>query len=591
MTDFKILNDREHIRLRPDMYIGSIEKTNTSIWTLENNKFVQKEVFYSPGLIKIIDEILDNAVDECLKSKATTIKVNIDSSEVSIFDSGRGIPIEKIEGQYIPHIAWSTARSGTNFGPSSKVIGKNGVGSFLTNVYSVNFKGITVNNDKEYSIEFQDTKVIKETVKKSTKKPCTQVTFVPDLKTFQLDTIDETHKNIVYFRLLNLSILFPSINFYFNGNKIKYSFIDYLSKFSIKDELEYVQSDDDNNILIGITLNNEDKTSIFSYINGLNIKYGTHIDYVLNYITEAIKNKYKKYNLKSNDIKNKLGIIFLGINFENIKNDSQLKIDIKNSDKEIKKYLKNTDLDKLTKKIIKNDKIIDNIIEYYKIKEEFQKQQDLKKLAKPIKHFIDPKYLPSQNKNKYLMVCEGDSAKNSLANLLGNKETGYYQIQGVPLNCLEKDIKDNKELSNLYKIVSNEDYENIVIAADADLDGFHISFLLLVFFNRYFNKIVNENRLHYLKTPIAILYENNKSRKILEVFYDFKDIKSNTKNYLKYFKGLGSWDNEELTEDLIKIEPFEVDDETLLEFWAKKEFTDNRKEKILTYTKFTADMI
>lgn len=584
--EFKILNDREHILLRPDMYIGSIELSTQPKWIINNNKFEFQEVQYSPGLLKIINEILDNAVDELIKSANSSSKITIDisSTKVSIQDNGRGIPIVKKGDHYLPFIAWSSARSGTNFNDNSKVIGKNGVGSFLTNVYSKIFTGTTVNSGKQYTVEFINKGSnwnFTESISKNNSKPFTKVEFYPDLERFGLTEISDIHINLLKFRVLNLAFLYPEIKFLFNNEKIIVK--NFLNYFDTKGE--FIASKDDNNILIGILPNFEDTPKIYSYINGLEINSGTHIEYILNKISDSVKDKFKKFNLKTSDIKSKLNIVFMGRNFLNIKNNSQLKTDISNSNKEISDYLKDIDLDKFISRILKNKEITDNILEYYKLKEEFLSRKNLDKLEKSKVKIRDSKYLPATKSKEFLFVCEGDSAKNSLASLLGRTNSGYFQVQGVPLNCLEKDIINNKELSNLYSVIKNEEYNKIVIATDADLDGYHITFLLLIFFYMYLLDELNKGKIKILKTPIAIEY--GKKSEIVNVIYDYSDLKNSTNNYVKYFKGLGSWDEGELTKDILKIEDFEFNSEEelkkYLELWGKKDLTDERKKYIIEY--------
>ena len=256
--------------------------------------------------------------------------------------------------------------------------------------------------------------------------------------------------------------------------------------------------------------------------------------------------------MKPADIKNKMFIISVLNNFIDAKYDSQTKEKMTNSQKEVSEYFQ-IDLDSLANKVFKHQELIGNITDYFKIKEEFKKRQELKGLEKPQKRIKSDKYTPPIGEEKYLLLCEGYSAVSGLVSCLGRKGIGYYELKGKVMNvCGTKSISENKELSDLYKILKNSSYEKIIITSDADLDGNHITSLLINFFVHYFNDIID--KLYRLNTPIAVGITN---KKMVDWCYNFKDIEQIQGHEIKYMKGLGSW-TRELLDTVIKESDFSL---------------------------------
>lgn len=464
------MSEREHILKRPAMYIGAVNLTTSSEFIYENDKIIYKEVQYVPGLIKIINEIIDNSIDVAIKTnfqKSNNIQIKITDDFVEVIDNGTGIPVEKNQdGIYLPALAWGHARAGSNFDDDDNriQIGMNGIGSFATNCFSKKFIGISNDGKNIYTITFSNNaEKYTESIKQSNGETGVTVKFYPDLERFGLEKIDEVHKNIIYQRLINLSISFPEITFKFNGKKVNInSFKKFVSLFN--ESFEIYETD---NYKIAILPNESDDFKHFSYVNGLKIPDGgTHIDIIVNNVVSLIRDKLsRKYkNIKPGDIKNKLLIVAFLKNVKNLKFNSQAKEKITNSVSEINQYFADNSPDggipyeKLVGKILKNSAIIDPITEVYKIKEEFKKRQELKGLEK-VKKIKSDKYLPPIGKKKYLLLCEGASAIGGLVPVLGRKECGYFELRGKPLNAYsaaQSKFTANKELSELYKIIKNE---------------------------------------------------------------------------------------------------------------------------------------
>lgn len=587
----KKLSEREHLLKRPAMYIGAVDLTVSNEYVLEDGKILYKELKYVPALVKIINEILDNCIDEAIKTNfefSNEIKVWISDDEVKISDNGRGIPVKKNEdGHYLPELCWNHARAGSNFDDDANrtQIGMNGIGSFGTACFSKKFIGETDDGENGYIIKIvNNAETFTEEVRK-TKTRGTTVTFQPDLERFGISSIDEAHKSVIYQRLLNLSLAFPDITFKFNGKKVHASsFKKYVSLFN--ENFEYIDGGD---WQFAILPNADDDFRHFTYVNGLKIPDGgSHVDILINNVVDRIRAKLiKKYKtIKPGDIRNKLMLVNFCKNFKNTKFNSQSKEKITNSAYEVNAYFGEINYDQFVARIMKNPAIMDPIVEVYKIKEELKRRQELKGLEKSTKKIKSDKYIPPIGEKKYLVLTEGQSAAGGLIPALGREGFGYYILRGVPLNAYSADTSKftkNQELSELYKIVQNEGYENIIIGSDQDLDGIHIRGLLVGFFQRYLPD--HKLKLGILQTPVIAVKKN---KTIKRWYYNLNDeVTLGSGEVSKYYKGLGSWNSDELRQIISvdgldkMIEIFDFDEESYIHDWLATDQADKRKEYII----------
>ena len=588
-TEIKTLSDREHILIRPSMYIGGVDLVKNNEYILEDNTISQKEIEYVPALIKIINEVIDNSVDVAIKTNfkySNLINIKIDENKVSVQDNGTGIPISKnSDGLYTPLMCWGYARSGANFSDDENrtQIGMNGIGSYATNCFSKEFVGETDDGEHSYKIVFKNNaSEYTETVKPSSKQG-TKVTFAPDLARFGLSQIDANHIKVIEQRLLNLSMVFPEITFKLNGKNVSVgTFKKFVNLFG--DESVILETE---NYKYAILYNPDDDFRQYSYVNGLKIPDGgTHIDAVIEPVVAGIREKLQKKfkTIKPADIKNKLLIIGFLKNLPNSKFNSQAKEKITNSRKEISDYLGDIDFEDLIKKVLRTSSIIDGITEIFKIKEEFKKRQDLKSLTR-VKKIKSDKYVPSVSKNKILLLCEGESSFGSCLPSFGRDGFGYYMLKGKPLNVItntHQKFISNKELTELLQIVQTEGYEYVVTATDADLDGLHIQGLLSAFIWKMCPEF--KGKFGVLSTPIIMVSKNSKP---VKWYYNLDDDVQVSKGETSmYLKGLGSWDSEDLKhivktdgiENMISILDF--DNDTILLEWLGNNSAP-RKEYIM----------
>lgn len=590
----KQLSDREHVIQRPSMYIGAIDLIKNNEYILENGSIQYKEIEYVPGLIKIINEVIDNSVDVAIKTNfesSNIISVKMSKDFIEIDDNGTGIPVLKNDnGNYLPELCWGHARAGSNFDDDKNrtQIGMNGVGSFATNCFSKKFIGKSDDGKKSYTVTYSNNaESFTEKFGKST-NPGVIVKFWPDLEKFGLTEIDETHHNIIQQRLINLSMSFPKITFKFNAKKINVnSFKKYVSLFDKDGEIY-----ESENYKFAILPNEDEDFRQFSYVNGLKIPDGgTHIDIISNNVVYKLRDKLQRKfkSIKPGDIKNKLMIIAFLTNVKNTKFNSQAKEKITNSTTEINSYYGDIPFDTLVNKIYRNSALIDPITEVYRIKEEFKKRQELKGLKKTVKKIKSEKYLPPIGVKKYLVLVEGESALGGLMPVLGRKECGFYILKGKPLNAYsapQSKFTSNKELSELFKIIQNENYDNIIFGTDQDLDGFHIRGLLTGFFFKYLPEL--KEKIGMLQTPvIAITKKIGNKEKITNWYYSLHDeVKLKAGETASYKKGLGSWDIDELKEVIKKdglskmIDMLEFDDDQIIDEWLGND-SEPRKKHIL----------
>ena len=590
----KELDDREWLLLRPQNIIGSVQEVkNNGFFLNSDNKFEFKEYNYIPGFVKIINEILDNSIDVYVKSEgksANQISIDITDDTITIKDNGFGIPVEKNDnGEWIPYVCWGKARAGSNFvdDDNKGQIGMNGIGSFASVVFSKEFIGVSDDGKNKLKVTFKDN-ASKHTVRELTSsKPGVECSFKPDLDRFGLTKIDDNHKQLIYQRLLNLAVTYPDIKFTFNKKRINIKVKDYLSYFS--DTYEIIEED---KYFIGI-MPSEDDFRFLSYVNGLHISEGgNHINYCLDKISGPIRDKLQRRfkNIKPGDIKNKIQIVVFFKSFINPKFNSQTKEKLTNTSSEISSFLGDIDWDKFINKIYKNKEIVDPIIDIYRLKEEFKKRQELKDLNKSKKKIKSEKYLPPIGSYKYLMICEGQSARSGLSKIMGRRDFGYYELKGKPLNAYDstqQKFTANKELSELYQIINNEDYEYIIFGTDQDLDGYTIRGLLIGFFKKYLPELLESNRVGVLSTPIIAL---SKGDKIHKWYYNLDDVDEDLYNKYDslYYKGLGSWEADDLKyiieQDGIEkmISLFETTDSSdkVINDWLSKECSDIRKDYI-----------
>ena len=547
------------------MYMGSASKEEIERFVLGE----WKKATYVPALSKMVDEILDNAIDEAIRTNfkfANKINVSINNNEVTVTDNGRGIPQDKIfdeasnENILRPVAAWTKVNAGTSFDDERVTIGTNGVGSAATNFLSKTFSGKTWSNKKSIQLDCKDGA---DTMKVKTGNKAgngTEVSFVPDFELFEVDSLDQLDTIIlIEDRLISLQMAFPEIQFSFNKKKIMVNnFKKYTEMFS-----DIAIMEKTNNLSYFIAPS-EDGFRTNSYVNGVNTRQGgTYVDHFMNTIIDSLTVKIKrrhKVEVLKTTIKSGITFVMFARNFVNPKFDSQTKERLTNPIGNIKEHLdicQVRDAEWLAQKILNTPDIIDPIIEAQLAKKLAADRRAATLAQKKLRKVKVAKHISANKDNATLKIVEGDSAMGFLLKVRDPDTIGAFPLRGVIMNTWDMkpaEVLKNKELSELVAVlgldindpdsVDNMTYKYIATLTDADHDGIgHISPLLIAFFYKFWPRLLLENRVQITRTPIMI----STKAKDVKWFYTYEDAQEFKKNggyHHRYIKGLGS-----LTED------------------------------------------
>ena len=562
--DFRILTARQHVRERIGMYMGSssqevIERFVLGKWDKHT---------YVPALSKMIDEILDNSIDEAIRTNfkyGNKINVSIrDNNSVVITDNGRGIPQDEIFDETTkdkilrPVAAWTRVNAGTSFDDERVTIGTNGVGSAATNFLSTKFVGKTWSNGKLVQVTCKNGgEDIKVEQREYPVGSGTEVMFVPDFSLyetdnlFDLDTID-----LVEDRLMSLQMAFPEIAFSFNKRRIK---VNNLKKYSELFGEEAIIEKTDNLSFFFST--SDDGFRSNSFINGVNTRMGgTYVDYMTNIVLDelgAMIKRRHKIEVAKSTIKNGLTFVMFAKNFTNPKFDSQTKERLTNPMSNVKEHSIEAGIKEASfyaKKILNTPSIIDPIIEAQLAKKIAADRRAATLAQKKLRKVKVAKHIAANTDNATLKIVEGDSAMGFLLKVRNPDKVGAYPLRGVIMNTWDMkpaEVLKNKELSELVSVlglditnpnsVDNMTYEYIATLTDADHDGIgHISPLLIAFFYKFWPRLLTEKKVKITRTPIMISSKGSDVKWFYtyEEANEFKSTQTGWKH--RYIKGLGS---------------------------------------------------
>ena len=562
---FRILTARQHVRERIGMYMGSSSKEDIERFILGE----WKKTTYVPALSKMVDEILDNSIDEAIRTNfkfANKIDVSINSNKITVTDNGRGIPQDKIFDEAMqteilrPVAAWTKVNAGTSFDDERVTIGTNGVGSAATNFLSKTFTGKTWSNQKSIQLDCKDGADTMNVKTGSKAGNGTEVSFVPDFELFEVDSLDQLDTIIlIEDRLISLQMAFPEIQFSFNKKKIAVNnFKKYTEMFSDISIMEKTTN------LSYFIAPSEDGFRTNSYINGVNTRQGgTYVDHFMNSIIDSLTVKIKrrhKVEVLKTTIKSGITFVMFARNFVNPKFDSQTKERLTNPTGNIKEHLeicRVRDAEWLANKILNTPDIIDPIIEAQLAKKLAADRRAATLAQKKLRKVKVAKHISANKDDATLKIVEGDSAMGFLLKVRDPDTVGAFPLRGVIMNTWDMkpaEVLKNKELSELVAVlgldindpdsVDNMTYKYIATLTDADHDGIgHISPLLIAFFYKFWPRLLLENRVQITRTPIMISTKD----KTVKWFYTYEDAQEFKKNEgwkHRYIKGLGS-----LTED------------------------------------------
>ena len=636
--DFEALSGVAQILARPQMWIGSMSPVTQKMFVIGTEGVEFKEVTFIPAFRKILDEVLDNSIDAIIKYNGGKgkVKVVMDKDWVYMEDNGPGIPVtrkelkditdnrmsdeekQKIADTWLPEIAWTRLFSGSNFKDSDDktTIGSHGLGSKCTSIFSKKFVGISDDGKKLCKVVSKNNLETVSTEVSESKERGVRIKFYPDLERFGMDKIDDVYLELMKQRLMCLGITFPGIRFSFNGKLVNVNDKAFLNLFS-----EHITFQVFDRGFIGIYPNESDEFNFFTYVDGLALtRGGSHIDYIVDKVVTPVREKLsKKYKtIKPADIKNRLSMVVFLRDFPNLKFDSQTKETLTNLPSEITKYFGDSvDWDKLAKSVLKNEFILDPIVETFKLKEEVKERVALKQAGKSkVKISVD-KYIKPIGGNDYLMVCEGLSARGGVSAALGRNGFGYYASRGVGINAYDAtsaQILKNQEFSDIITILGLDitnpkeqmlNFKKFVITSDADADGIHISSIYLGWFMKFAPWMFDKGMVCRLRTPLAIVFKDKGMTKVHKMFFDlaeFKKFESEndmSKFAIQYYKGLGSFPKDMFiklfnenggVEQFIQTFKLDKEGQAYIDNWLNGDKADERKKLISDYT-FDIDMV
>ena len=550
------LDWKEHIRLRPGMYIGKLGDGSSP----------------DDGIYVLVKEVLDNCIDEYTMGYGKTVELIIEGKTVTIRDYGRGIPLGKVVDVV------SKVNTGAKFDSKvfQKSVGLNGVGTKAVNALSNYFKVTAFREGKEKTAEFERGVLIKEYKEAKTgEENGTQVSFIPDEKVFRSFKF---HTEFLENQIWNYCFLNAGLKILFNGKSFvsRNGLLDLLQRKTNEDEIRYpvihLKGDD---IEVALTHNNDYGEDIYSFVNGQHTTQGgTHQQAFREAFVKTLRDFYKK-DYDAADIRT--GIVAaisvrvvepvfesqtktkLGSQFVEEGGQSMRQFIADFFAKELDNYLhKNPALaDALKKRIEQSERERKELAGIKKLANERARKANLhnKKLRDCRFHLNDE--LPAKGKESFvakqnettIFITEGDSASGSITKSRNVETQAVFSLRGKPLNCFgltKKVVYENEEFNLLQHALNIEEgmdglrFNNIVIATDADVDGMHIRLLLMTFFLQFFPDLVKHEKVYVLDTPLF------RVRNKQETIYCFDENekqaaikKLGSKPEITRFKGLG----------------------------------------------------
>jgi topoisomerase-4 subunit B len=612
--DIRSLDWKEHIRLRPGMYIGKLGDGSAP----------------DDGIYVLVKEVLDNCIDEHTMGYGRHVDITIENKLVTIRDYGRGIPLGKVVDVV------SKINTGAKYDSKAfqKSVGLNGVGTKAVNALSNYFKVQSFRDGKTKVAEFERgnlTKEHKETT--TTEENGTQVSFIAD------ETIFHHYKYIHEYldnQLWNYCYLNAGLVINFNGKRYvsKNGLHDLLTRKTNADELRYpivhLKGED---IEIALSHNNDYGEDIFSFVNGqFTTQGGTHQQAFREGYVKVIRDFFKK-DYDAADIRQSI-VAAVSVRVQEPVFESQTKTKLgsqtvyengpsmkKFIEEFLSKHLDNflhrnpTTADALKRRIEQSEKERKELSGIRKLANERAKKANLhnKKLRDCRVHLNDEP--PAKNREQFIamqnsstiFITEGDSASGSITKARNVDTQAVFSLRGKPLNCYgltKKIVYENEEFNLLQHALNIEDgleglrYNNIVIATDADVDGMHIRLLLMTFFLQFFPDLVKKGHVHILETPLF------RVRNKQETIYCYDETekqaavrKLGNKPEITRFKGLGEISPEEfetfITKD-IRLQPVILEQgehiQQLLEYYMGKN-TPQRQDFIIENLRVELDLV
>jgi len=604
--NIRSLDWKEHIRMRPGMYIGKLGDGSSP----------------DDGIYILLKEVLDNCIDEFVMGAGKTIEILIKDQEVSVRDYGRGIPLSKVVDVV------SKMNTGGKYDSRAfkKSVGLNGVGTKAVNALSSAFRVESNRDNLSKFATFEAGNLIEDAAPlESSKRKGTKVTFTPDTTIFKNYRYRNEYivKMIKYYVYLN-----PGLTIDFNGEK-------YFSENGLKDLLEDIINESDllypivhlrgNDIEVSLTHSRTQYSEEYhSFVNGQNTTQGgTHLLAFREAVVKTVREFFGK-NYDASDIRKSI-IAAVSIKVMEPVFESQTKTKLGSTEMgekmpTVRSYIhdflgtqldnflhKNPDTaEKIQRKIMQAEKERKELSGIRKLARDRAKKSNLhnKKLRDCRVHLGDLK--KDRRLDSTVFITEGDSASGSITKSRDVNTQAVFSLRGKPLNTFgmtKKIVYENEEFNLLQAALNIEDnladlrYNNIVIATDADVDGMHIRLLLITFFLQFFPELIKEGHLYILQTPLYRVRDKK------QTFYCYSEQERldaietlRGKAEITRFKGLGEISPDEFKHfigDDIRLDPIMLDKSTtieeLLQFYMGKN-TPDRQEFIINNLKVELDL-
>lgn len=592
--NIRSLDWKEHIRMRPGMYIGKLGDGSSP----------------DDGIYILLKEVLDNCIDEFVMGAGKTIEIVIKDSIVSVRDYGRGIPLGKVVDVV------SKMNTGGKYDSRAfkKSVGLNGVGTKAVNALSSMFKVVSVRDNQTTNAVFEYGNLIQEEpVTSSSKRRGTQVLFEPDTSIFKnykyrLEYVERMLKNYVYLNP-GLTIDLNGVKF-FSENGLKDLLEDQTNASDLLYPIIHLKGED---IEVAITHSRSQYSEEYhSFVNGQNTTQGgTHQAAFREALVKTVREHFGK-NFDASDIRKSI-ISAISIKVMEPVFESQTKTKLGSTEMgekmpSVRAYINDflgTQLDNflhkntltaeaIRRKILQAEKERKELSGIRKLAKERAKKASLhnKKLRDCRVHLGDLK--KDRRLESTIFITEGDSASGSITKSRDVNTQAVFSLRGKPLNTYgmtKKIVYENEEFNLLQAALNIEEsmedlrYNNIVIATDADVDGMHIRLLLITFFLQFFPELIKEGHLYILQTPLFRVRDKK------QTFYCYSEkerkeaiTKLSGKPEITRFKGLGEISPDEfkffIGED-IRLDPVMLDKSTttddLLQFYMGKNTQDRQK--------------
>ena len=605
--NIRSLDWKEHIRMRPGMYIGKLGDGSSA----------------DDGIYILVKEVLDNSIDEYVMGAGKTIEISIQGNKVAVRDYGRGIPLGKVVDVV------SKMNTGGKYDSKAfkKSVGLNGVGTKAVNALSSFFRVESNRDNKSASAEFEQGNLInKELLEETSRRKGTKVSFIPDEAIFKnykfrSEYVAKMLKNYVY--------LNPGLTIIFNGEK-------FFSENGLKDLLEDNNNKEDmlypiihlkgNDIEVAITHSRTQYSEEYhSFVNGQHTTQGgTHQSAFREALVRTIR-EFNGKNFEASDIRKSI-ISAIAIKVMEPIFESQTKTKLGSTEMggglpTVRTYINDFLKTQLDNYLHKNSVVAESIQKKIQQAEKERKElSGIRKLARDRakkaslhnKKLRDCRvHLGDIKKETHLettlFITEGDSASGSITKSRNVNTQAVFSLKGKPLNSYglsKKIVYENEEFNLLQAALNIEEgledlrYNNIVIATDADVDGMHIRLLLITFFLQFFPELIKEGHLYILDTPLFRVrnkkktyycYSEEEKREAIE--------KLKGKPEITRFKGLGEISPNEFVHfigDDIRLDPVMLDKEMsidqMLQFYMGKN-TPDRQKFIIENLKVELDIV